>query len=299
MASLFGTYHLGRFIRIILEGSDMIRMLFNEVLSSTLMYQNKKEESEKKKQYYSKVEKAIKKFNYNVRVINNWKNKNFPFLQKDNVSMIDLSAVKHIIYQHKGQYDSSRLLTLADLTSTTFTVESLSKKNTLFLLQDTLRPVYQSISEFEKNLDKIFTIFGGKSYEFKTRNKIKRYLNEAREVYSFGHFGNAAFLVGKALEASIADYVLVLKSKGKIDATINDISEWDFEKKINQLRKFITPSQCAKMLSVKWDRNVLGHASRRIELTQAQKDADAIIKIGINLIEPIESKMLKPRKNKK
>jgi len=85
--------------------------------------------------------------------------------------------------------------------------------------------------------------------------------------------------------------ILLVKMK-RINRKIKEIKEADFDKSIHILRKekIISPTQYSKIMSVKWDRNIFGHPVKRKDAAQSLKDAEAIIKIGMNLIDFLEHK---------
>ncbi len=51
------------------------------------------------------------------------------------------------------------------------------------------------------------------------------------------------------------------------------------------------------MMSVKWDRNIFGHPSKKADLIEAKDDADAIIKIGVNIIQLMEKRIYRLKKS--
>ena len=121
------------------------------------------------------------------------------------------------------------------------------------------------------------------------------------EIYSFGFFDFTVLLCCRTLEEVISEYLVLLKKHKKIHYKFIDIKSWNLDTKINILYKEtqITESQKSKLLSVKWDRNIYAHASSKKAVIQIKNDADAIIKLALNLIQEFETRISKMSKRKR
>lgn len=283
------------------EHTHILKEMFNGVLLTSLMYENKKEEKRKKKRFYEKTKEEVIKLNHRISMFNKWKNEQFRHVDAGDLEKVDLKNIKKIIYEHKGDYkiDKSKKRKFNEkleeyIIGTGTSASSLSKRNTHLKLDNTLIQSINSQIKFLENMEKmIYLPFGGKGRKFKVRKNVEFYISEAIDIYSSGFFEIAVFIIGRTLEGTITDYLIILKKNKKINYKIKEIKTWDFENKINILKKenYLTPSQFSKIMSIKWDRNILGHYSTHSEIKQVRNDADATIKIGLNLIEYLERKI--------
>jgi len=125
-------------------------------------------------------------------------------------------------------------------------------------------------------------------------------ITNAVRIYEIGCRMEAIGAIGRILEAAIDDYLIEANKKHKIPLSKKRRKSMTFDDKINFLhsdnnagrkkRRVITESQKAKMLSVKWDRNIGDHPAKEEDVDQLIKDSEAIFKLGINMIRLMKDK---------
>lgn len=277
-----------------------LQHLFSGVLLTSLMYETKEDEIKKKTEFYNHSKKHISKVNTLIRGFNGNAKIYIPFMNCVKIELIDTKKVKRIIDEHKGDYKMNRVEgrlsppenIVEYITGTGSDASSLSKRNTHMKLLNVLIPTINSMDQLFKRF-KEYSLFFGEIDKIQVRDETKKFITEASDVYSIGLFGISVFIIGKTLEKSITDYLFVLQNLNKIDYKTSEIVSWDFDTKINILKKekFITDPQYSKMMSVKCDRNIFGHPTDSEDSKQAEKDTGAIIKIGLNAIILIENKI--------
>jgi len=120
-------------------------------------------------------------------------------------------------------------------------------------------------------------------------------------IFEIGYPREAIGTVGRALETAIDDFLIEANKRHKIALCQRKRKSMDFDTKIRFLasdsgshgRKktaVITHSEEAKMLSVKWDRNIGDHPAGDAEIKQLIQDARAILELGINMIGLMKTK---------
>ncbi len=271
-------FNLTRLLNTIESSIFRIQTHFNGVRLVALFYDSDVGSDEKKvkKKFYERSKERIDELNRLISVFNNLLNTKFKHLRAEMLVKVNLKSIKKIINEHK---DNSHL----------------GRRHTHLKLNNTLIPLLNSEENFLKSLDDLYLPFGGPNRKFKTPKKVRINIKEAFDVYSIGYLGTSVFIIGKTLEMVITDYLKELKKCKKINYTMNEINSWNFDTKINILKKekLLAPNQYSKMMSVKWDRNIFGHPSKKTDLIEAKNDADAIIKIGVNMIQLIENRIYK------
>ncbi|MBI2176001.1 DUF4145 domain-containing protein [Candidatus Woesearchaeota archaeon] len=248
----------------------------NAILIGTLSYKNKKEEKKEKTELINKIKPKIKELNLKITHFNKIKNKLFTFLNSRDLEYVNFEDIENIIDQHK---DDSKI----------------GREHTLLKIHNAEQPLITSISNFFHSFDSMFIPFGGSKRKWRLRNKVYVYFRDIMHIYSFGFLEAATFLCARTLEEVVTDYLKFFKKYKKVKFKLKEIDSWDFDNKINILKKekLISHSQYTKMLSIKWDRNIYAHPSKKSDHFQLKQDADAMIKITTNMVQFIESKISK------
>lgn len=282
-------------IDLIKRDISLLEGLFHSVLLTALMPDVKKQikDREVKNRYYNSVKEKIEELNEQISWFNLLNRGTFSYLLAPKLKRISLFPIKKKIFEHKS-FDKGKEENIDDwILGEGDSQSSLSKKNTYLGLVKSLEPTKNLMSQFLNSLVRHYYL-PIKKNEFQfVSSSVKKDFKEFLALYSLGFIEQAAFVIYKSLERNVTLYLLFLKKKGKITYKKKEILSWDFENKINILRKeeFLTPNQTNKILSIKWDRNVFGHPSNRFNLNQAKKDADALIRVGLNLIRFLEKRI--------
>jgi len=286
-------------VRIIMESISKVEQTYYG--ARILRYENKKEMIEKKERFYSAVKKELTELNENISMFNQFIRGELKYANFTNIPKVNVKRVKKIIDDHKGdypvEYDENlefKEKIIKHVMAEDSSASSLSRKNTILKLEKTLTDVKYSISNFLKEVDMLFSPFN--QYEDEKFSKNTRMeINKAKDCFSIGLMGETVFIIGKILENLSTKYLILLKKANKINYKTSEIKKWDFETKINILKKekMLTPNQYSKLMSVKWDRNIFGHPSKTSDIKQSMKDAKAMVIIGLNFISYLESKIAK------
>ena len=126
-------------------------------------------------------------------------------------------------------------------------------------------------------------------------------ITDAVNIFEIGCPRESIGAIGRVLETAIDDYLIEANQKHRIALSQHRRKSMDFDTKINYLasdrnqrnirkRRDITPSEKAKMLSVKWDRNIGDHPATRDEVNQLIQDSRAILELGINMVRLMKTK---------
>jgi len=278
MVSLDDIFQLARLLNAIDSSTFRVQTTFNGVRLVALFYDPEVGSDAKKvkKKFYERLKKEIDELNRLISIFNDLLETKYRHLGNERLVEVDLVSIKKIINEHT---DNSHL----------------GRRYTHLKLNNTLSPLLNSKENFLKNLDDLYLVFGGPNRKFKIRKKTRENLKEAFDVYSIGCMGTSVFIIGKTLEMLCEDYLIKLKKCKRINYKLKEIRNWNFETKINILHKekLLSSNQYSKIMSIKWDRNIFGHPSKKTDLTEARNDADAMIKIGVNMIQLLENKIEK------
>lgn len=294
---------LGSYLERIRFLIEQLENLYFGLFVTNLYYENKEEGIKKKKEYFNNVKGQVLKTNKKIRDFNRFLKSlfNTRYFKFERIEKIDLDKIKSIIDNHKGDYPQERRVgsTLKFMLARDESASSLSRKHTAQLLSNTLLPVKLSLSNFAKNLDKL--TFPFKDYEeLGLPSNVEREIRKAEESYSIGLPEEAVFILGRLVDKLTRKCLLLLKKKKRVPNTYKEINEMSFENRLNILSSnklnFFSEDQKAKALAIKWDRNIYGHG-RLSTKKMSEKDADAIIKIGINTVKLLDSKINKLKIN--
>lgn len=129
-------------------------------------------------------------------------------------------------------------------------------------------------------------------------------ITDAVNIFEIGCPREAIGLIGRVLETAIDDYLIEANRKHRTSLSGSRRKSMSFDTKINFLasnqnqnkkkRRDITQSEKAKMLSVKWDRNISDHPAPRNEIEQLIQDSRAILELGINMVRLMKTKRETP-----
>lgn len=289
----------GTIFNSIVERIKQIEGMHLGILIHSLRYKDKNEGDEKKKDFFEGLKKEILAVNKDISLFNKLiRFRLNRFANIDKIEPIPLSAMKKIIYAHKGDL-SNKADDFKSYASSLFadddSASSLSRKNTILKLYGVLLITKQSISNFVKSLDSLKEPYGKILQKKIVRDLIKNEVEKSISCYSIGLTGEAILIIGRILEKLSGDYLIKLRKEGKADATLEVIKKADFHTRINLLKKYnaISPSQFSKIMAIKWDRNIFGHPSTQVNVRLSTIDAKATISIGCSLIEFFEKKLNK------
>lgn len=123
----------------------------------------------------------------------------------------------------------------------------------------------------------------------------------AINIFEIGYPRDAVGTIGRVLETAIDDYLIEANRRHRIALSETRRNGMSFDGKIRFLasesgqsgrrrRRVITASQEAKMLSVKWDRNIADHPATDEEVREMVDHARPILEIGIGMIRIMTSK---------
>jgi len=309
MVNFSDAFFFGLSIGNISRSIHNVDSVFHGALWASLVYENKKEGIAKKREFYLHVKKEVNELNKEIKDFNNIKESIFSHTNLEDIGEVDISEIKKIIDKHKGDYHvdypkktDKRNGAFSDIKGFVLGTEdspsSLSRRNTFILLERTLDDTKKSVHKLMENIrnnDDFSKLFWGDKKN-RYRKYIKSEIKKASDCYSFCLIGEAVFIIGRCVEKVLTDYLICLKKQGKIKYKLSEIKSWDYDTKINILgkkEKIITQNQYSKLMSLKWDRNIFGHHSKQKEIIQSTKDAEAIIRIGINLLNHFEQKINK------
>jgi len=254
-----------------------LRTNFNGILLVALYFEDANEEKKRKKEFFNRTSKIVKDLNSEIKKFNKYLNKYFTYLNSRGIEQVDLNKIKEIISEHKE-------------------ITSLAREHTILKLNNCLIKTNNSIENVFSSFHNLYFPFGGKNKKFELDELLFKIIKEAFDIYSLGYFETSVFLIGKGLEYTITKFLKKCLGKKKIPYTLKDLKKWTFHKKIDILNEeeLISKSDYSKIMSVKWDRNISGHPSRKRELIKLRDDADAIIKIGLNKILDFHNRMKPP-----
>jgi len=133
---------------------------------------------------------------------------------------------------------------------------------------------------------------------------LEPYVNEieaAITIFEIGYPREAIGAIGRVLETANDNFLIEANKRHKIALCERKRKSMDFDTKIRFLasdsgsrgRKktaVITHSEEAKMLSVKWDRNIGDHPANDADIKQLIQDARAVLELGINMIGLMKKK---------
>lgn len=133
---------------------------------------------------------------------------------------------------------------------------------------------------------------------------LKPYVTEiidAVNIFEIGCPREAIGTIGRVLETAIDDFLIEANKKHKIALSETKRKSMDFHNKIGFLasKKYstgkrkpiiITQGEDAKMLSIKWDRNIGDHPANESELQQLIHDSRAMLELGISMISLMKKK---------
>ena len=265
MVSFKEIFHLARILDKIQFSILEINVESNGFFLLGLKYEDKK--INKLKDYFTKLNKHISYFN-------EIKNKRFIFLKSKDLSEVNFNEFEKILkLPSKSSKENKELILL--------------KRENLF------SGLKLSIENFFESFDNMLETFGGPKKQWCLHSETYSKFSELMEIYSLGFLEASVLLSGKMLEEVLNNYIKILVEKNLISFNQEETEPWSFDKKINILygQKKISETQRVKALSVKWDRNTCAHPSKKEEIEQVKNDADAIIKISINLLHEIEKKI--------
>ncbi len=137
-----------------------------------------------------------------------------------------------------------------------------------------------------------------------TYEHLEQYFNEieaAITIFEIGYPREAIGAIGRVLETAIDHFLIGANKRHKIALSERRRKSMDFDTKIRYLAsnsgaggkrktEVITHSEEAKMLSVKWDRNIGDHPADDAEINQLIQDARAVLELGINMIGLMKKK---------
>jgi hypothetical protein len=227
----------------------------------------------KKEELLSELKVNFKQVNRMICQFNKIKNDEFAFLRSEDIILADFDEFAQIVRERE------------------FT--DAGKKHALYRRDVFFEKLHKSISDFVHSFDKMLDVFGGPNRKWRMRRKNFRKLAEIMSIYSFGFFESAVIVCSKHLDELITEYLKLLKRVKRINHKMKEINAWDFDTKINILRKErkITENQKVKLLSIKWDRNSCAHPVRKSELSLIKSDADAIILLSVNSLQYFETRI--------
>jgi len=252
-----------------------LKIHFNGVSLVALYFENETEEKKVKKTFFIRVSKVVKDLNSEIKIFNKQLKNNFKHLDAREIELIDLNEIEKIISEHKN-------------------VTSLGRDHTILKLNNCLIKTENSIKNLFHSFDNLHIPFGGKNKTLKVDRPTFKIIKEAFDVYSLGYSETSVFLMGKGLEYTITKYLKRSIIQKKIPYTYKEFLKWTFHRKIGILKeeKIISQNDYSKIMSIKWDRNISGHPSKKSEIKKLRDDADAMIKLSINKILEFHHRMI-------
>jgi hypothetical protein len=294
MIPFYASLLLGNYFEEIKNSIDYFENFYLGMFISELSYKTEEDGINRKKKYYKSVSGAIKDINKKIKHFNHTVkelNKEFSIIKE-----IDLSEIKKIIFEHKGDYPKSTGpgSCMDELKGISSSPSGLSRRHTVLLIHNIIFTTKQSMAEFGKSV-----IQNVKPFECinkkKIRSSVKTEIDKIEAIYSIGGLAEAIFVLGRLLENVINQYLLLLKKNKILNLTYKHIKSgnFTFDNKLDFLngKKLISVTHYSKMKSVKWDRNLYGHNSR-----VKPKDASAMVIIGLYSIEYLDYKIQKLKK---
>lgn len=126
-------------------------------------------------------------------------------------------------------------------------------------------------------------------------------IEAAITILEIGYPREAIGAIGRVLETAIHNFLVEANKRHRIALSERRRETMDFDTKIRFLASdsrpggkkrtpVITHSEEAKMLSVKWDRNIGDHPADDVEIRQLIQDSRAILELGINMIGLMKKK---------
>lgn len=253
----------------------------------------KKEFEKVKKDYISKISKEIRSVNSEIKKFNKFLKEHKKFWEFENIKEIDPSKIISIL---KGvEYRDESISILLKKDSSEYKDKKMREENFELKIDSILNSTFRSIRDIMLPFIKMVGKFDNKKLE---KTKYERWIDEINDVFSVGYPELALFIAGRLLENIIIDYMKSLRKNKKINITYKRIcKEMYAESRLNYLKgKWISEKDYYKIKSIKFDRNIVAHYISRKEFLEARKDSEANIKISINLIEKIYSKILNQRR---
>lgn len=129
---------------------------------------------------------------------------------------------------------------------------------------------------------------------------LRKKFEEVIDIYSIGYFETSILVLGKILEGLITDYLLLANKVKKIKLAKKNVESMTFQNKIEyaESEKLISRSDASKITSLKWERNIGAHPSKKEDVDKLSKDVEALISIGFNQIINLSDKINEIKKFK-
>jgi len=126
-------------------------------------------------------------------------------------------------------------------------------------------------------------------------------ITDAVNIFEIGCPRESIGAIGRVLETTIRDYLIEANRKHKIALSESRRGGMSFDNRIHFLasnsglkgrkrQPIITPSEEAKMLSIKWDRNIGDHPADDEAIRKMVQDSRAILELGISMIRLMKIK---------
>ncbi|MCK5624832.1 DUF4145 domain-containing protein [Candidatus Pacearchaeota archaeon] len=274
MPSFEEIFGLATYLKEIENLKINLRVNFNGVLLTALYFKNKSEEKERKDKFFNRNKEIIEEINKEINKFNLKLKEKYKFLPLKSLEIINLEYIKKIIYEHQGK-------------------DSTSRKYTLLQLNNCLLDFENSIKNFLDSFEIQLIPFKGRDVTDFLNEENGIMVKEAFDIYSIGYFGTAVFLMGKCLEKNITDFLKKNVNKNKIKYPLNEIEKCTFHQKINILKNetFISESDYSKIMSIKWERNIAVHPSKKEEIEKLMADSSGTITLCINQIINFQKKI--------
>jgi hypothetical protein len=274
MPSFEDIFGLAMHLKYIEDLKLNLKTTFNGALLTALYFESESEEKRRKDDFFDRNKEIIEKINGEIREFNSKLKDRYGFLPTKLIEEINLDKVKEIIYGHKGK-------------------DSASRENTILKLNNCLLDYEGAIKSFFDSFEIQLIPFSGRKFSEDIGKENYWFVKEAFDIYSIGYFGTAVLVMGKCLEKNITDLLEKNVNKSRIKYSLEEINKWNFDTKINILKKerLVSDSDFSKIMSIKWDRNVAGHPSSMEEMEKLRRDSSGTITLCLNQIVELQKKM--------
>ncbi|MDP3026702.1 MAG: DUF4145 domain-containing protein [Nanoarchaeota archaeon] len=244
-----------------------LKVSFNGALLVALYFENETEEKERKDVFFNRNKELIENLNEEIKKFNLELEKKYSFLPTKPLEIISLEKIKEIIYEHRG-------------------IDPNSREYTILKLNNCLNGTENSIKNFFDSFEIQLMPFLGRKLPKDIGEENYKLVKEAFDIYSLGYFETSVFIMGKCLEKCVTEFIKKNIEKGKIKNTLKELDKWNFDTKINILKKekLISDTDYSKIMSIKWDRNTSGHPSKKDEIEKLRRDSNGVIILCINKI---------------